>query len=116
MSAAFRAAVALLGEDAVFRSPAVFKAYEGRENVATILRTAFGIFEDFRYTDELVSGDAHGLVFRARVGDREVEGLDLIRAGADGRIVDFTVMVRPLSGLIARAERMGPALAEAGVR
>ena len=37
------AAVALLADDVVFRSPAVFKPYEGRETVATILRTVFGV-------------------------------------------------------------------------
>ena len=110
------AAVALLADDAVFNSPAVFKPYEGRAAVETILRTAFGIFEDFRYTDELAGEDAHGLVFEARVGDRTLQGLDLIRTDADGRIADFTVMVRPASGLMALAERMGPALEAAGVR
>jgi hypothetical protein len=109
-------AVALLADDATFHSPAVFKAYEGKEKVETILRTAFGIFEDFRYTDDLPSDGAHGLIFSARVGDRELQGLDLIRENAAGEIDDFTVMVRPLSGLIALAERMGPALEQAGVR
>ena len=100
----------------VFRSPAVFKPYEGREAVETILRAAFSIFEDFRYTDELTGEGAHGLVFQARVGDRSLEGLDLIRADADGRITEFTVMIRPASGLMAVAERMGAALEAAGVR
>ena len=109
------AAVALLADDVVFRSPAVFKPYEGRETVATILRTVFGVFEDFRYTDELAGDDAHGLVFEARVGDRSLQGIDLLRTGADGRIAEFTVMIRPASGLIAVAERMGPALQAAGV-
>jgi len=109
------AAVALLADDVVFRSPAVFKPYEGRETVATILRTVFGVFEDFRYTDELAGDDAHGLVFEARVGDRSLQGIDLLRTDADGRIAEFTVMIRPASGLIAVAERMGPALQAAGI-
>jgi hypothetical protein len=54
------AAVALLAEDVVFRSPAVFKPYEGREAVATILRAVFDVFEDFHYTDELDGDDVHG--------------------------------------------------------
>ena len=109
------AAVALLADDVVFRSPAVFKPYEGQETVATILRTVFGVFEDFRYTDELAGDDAHGLVFEARVGDRSLQGIDLLRTDADGRIAEFTVMIRPASGLIAVAERMGPALQAAGI-
>lgn len=111
------AAVALLADDTTFRSPAVFTAYEGREKVETILRTVFTVFEDFRYTDELTSDDGvHALIFEARVGDRQVQGLDLIRPDADGKIGEFTVMLRPASGLMAVAEKMGAALADAGVR
>ena len=91
-------------------APAVFKPYEGRETVATILRTVFGVFEDFRYTDELDGEGIDVLVFEARVGDRSLQGIDLLRSDADGRITEFTVMIRPASGLIALAERMGPAL------
>ena len=109
------AAVALLADDVVFRSPAVFKPYEGRETVATILRTVFGVFEDFRYTDELDGDGIQGLVFEARVGDRTLQGIDLLRLDSDGEIAEFTVMIRPASGLIALAERMGPALQAAGV-
>ena len=110
------AAVALLADDVVFRSPAVFKPYEGRDAVATILRTVFRVFEDFRYTDELEGEGIHGLLFSARVGDRSLQGIDLLRPDAQGRIAEFTVMIRPASGLIAVAERMGPALEAAGVR
>jgi hypothetical protein len=110
------AAVALLADDVVFRSPAVFKPYEGRETVATILRTVFQVLEDFRYTDELDGEGIHGLLFDARVGDRSLQGVDLLRPDPNGRIAEFTVMIRPASGLIAVAERMGPALQAAGVR
>ena len=109
------AAVALLAEDVRFRSPAVFKPYEGRETVATILRTVFGVFEDFHYTDELEGDGIHGLLFDARVGERSLQGVDLLRPSADGQIAEFTVMIRPASGLVALAERMGPALQAAGV-
>ena len=68
------AAVDLLSDDVVFRSPAVFKPYEGLEAVATILRTVFEVLEDFRYVDELEGEGIHGLVFDARVGDRSPPG------------------------------------------
>jgi hypothetical protein len=110
------AAVALLAENVVFRSPAVFKPYEGRETVATILRTVFQVLEDIRYSDELAGDGIHGLLFDARVGDRSLQGIDLLREDGDGLIAEFTVMIRPASGLIAVAERMGPALEAAGVR
>ena len=109
------AATALLADGVRFNSPVVHKPYEGKETVATILRCAYGVFEGFRYTDELEADGAHALIFRAHVGDRQLEGMDLIRTDEQGRIIDFTVMVRPASGLMALGEHMGAALAEAGV-
>ena len=38
---------------------------------------------------------------------KQLKGIDLIRFDADGRITDFEVMVRPMSGLAALGEEMG---------
>lgn len=99
-------AIDQLAEDVVFRSPAVHRPYEGREATAMILRAVAQVFEDFRYVDVLDAGDRAGLVFAARVGDRELQGWDYLRFDADGRIAEFTVMVRPLTGLLAVGEAM----------
>jgi hypothetical protein len=96
-----------LAEDVVFRSPAVFKPYEGKELVAAILtQGAMKVFEDFRYTDRLEDSDTAVLIFSARVGDRELDGLDRLRFDADGKVRELMVMVRPMSGLNALAEAM----------
>lgn len=104
------AAVALLADDVRFRSPAVFAPYAGRPTVERLLRTVFEVLEDFRYTDALAGDGVDALIFEARVGDRTLQGLDLIRADADGRIAELTVMVRPASGLAALAAAMGARL------
>ena|SRR5215204_2030047 len=117
----FRAAVedgdldrlkALLADDVTFNSPAVFKPYSGRDTVAFILAAVFRVFEDFRYESEIGAADEtdHALVFRARVGDREVHGIDLVRMNADGEVADLTVMIRPLSALTAVSQAMGAQL------
>ncbi|MFF2213623.1 nuclear transport factor 2 family protein [Streptomyces antibioticus] len=100
---------ALLAEDVVFTSPAVFKPYAGRPITAAILRTVSEVFEDFRYERELSGGEGrdHALVFRARVGERELSGCDFIHLNEHGLIDELTVMVRPLSGLQALAAAMG---------
>ena len=102
------AALALLADDVIFHSPVVHRPYQGREAVAPILHTVSEVFEDIRYVDEIGGPDAasHVLVFRTRVGDREIDGIDLLHTGADGLIDEFTVMVRPLSGALALAEVM----------
>jgi ketosteroid isomerase-like protein len=106
---------ALLHPDAVFRSPAAFKPYRGAPAAALILRTAAGVFADFAYERQFVTAEGFdvALEFRARVGDRELKGVDLIRFDADGRIVDVEVMIRPASGLQALADEMGRRLAAA---
>jgi ketosteroid isomerase-like protein len=105
------AAVATLAEDVVFHSPATFKPFEGRDATAFVLAGVMRVFTNFRYTDQLESGDGvHALVFRADVGDRQVEGIDLVRVNDDDLIDDFTVLVRPLSGLNALAARMAEML------
>jgi hypothetical protein len=102
------AAVALLAPDVTFNSPVAHTPFEGAEAVGGVLRAVFETFEDFEYTDELRQGDTHALVFRARVGDKQLQGLDLLRMNAEGLIEDFTVMVRPASGLMALGAAMGP--------
>ena len=105
-----------LADDVVFRSPVVFKAYEGKAIVSTILTEgAMKVFEDFRYVNRFEDGDAAALIFKARVGDRELDGLDLLRFDADGKVAELLVMARPMSGLNALAEAMGREFERLGI-
>lgn len=97
---------ALLAEDVTFLSPVAHAPYQGRDLVAAILRGADRAFEDFRYVREISDGPDHALVFRARIGDREVHGCDFLHEETPGQISEFTVMVRPLSAAKALAEEM----------
>ena len=109
------AAVALLREDVVFRSPVVFTPYHGREALRVILKAVMAVFEDFQYVREIGADDSrdHALVFEARVGDKQIEGCDFIQLDEDGAISSFTVMVRPMSGAVALAEAMKAQLSSA---
>ena len=104
----------LFAEDADFRSPVVYKPYEGRETIKLLLTAVSQVFEDFRYLDQVESGDTAVLVFAARVGERELQGVDILRFGPEDRIVEMIVMVRPMSGMHALAERMQQQLEAAG--
>jgi hypothetical protein len=107
------AAVALLREDVVFRSPVVYTPYRGRDAVRPILDAVVMVFEDFRYVREIGADDArdHALVFEARVGDRRLEGCDFIQLDDEGAISELTVMVRPLSAMLTLADAMKARLA-----
>ena len=107
--------MARFAEDAVLHSPITFKPFEGRAAIRQLLGILLEVFQDFRYTDELESGDGatKALVFRARAGDRELEGIDLIRFDDAGRIRDFTVLIRPRSAIEALLAEVAPRLARA---
>lgn len=100
------AAFALLAEHVEFRSPAVHRPYQGRAAVGHFLHHAKATLEGLTYIDELHGGRTVALIFTARVGDRDVEGLDHLTLDDDGLITHFRVMIRPLSGLIAVAQTM----------
>jgi ketosteroid isomerase-like protein len=106
----------LLADDVVFNSPVAHHPFEGRDVVAQVLAFAAATFEDFRYIDEVADGDRVALIFRARVGDRQLEGLDFVHTNADGLIDALTVMVRPMSGLVALGEAMGAKITGAGLK
>ncbi len=120
-TAAFRAAaeagdhealVAAIAPGARFHTPVYHHALEDPEMISTLLRVLLETFEDFHYTDELSGDDAHALVFRTRVGDYELQGIDLLRFDDDGLIRDFTVLIRPLEALQHLAEVVSARMAE----
>jgi hypothetical protein len=104
----FEAIAATLAPGVQFHSPVAFRPFDGRDATLGVIRAISSVFEDFEYTDELESGDTAALMFRARVGDKSVQGIDYLRHGEDGLIEEFTVMLRPLSAIMAVAERMAP--------
>jgi hypothetical protein len=99
---------ALLAEDVTFLSPVAFQPYRGRALVAAILRGADRAFEGLHYVREIESDDGRevALMFRARVGDRDIHGCDFLHHDDTGLIAEFCVMVRPLSAARALADEM----------
>ncbi|SDW32162.1 nuclear transport factor 2 family protein [Marinobacter mobilis] len=103
----------LLSNQVVFRSPAAHTPYPGKDAIKLVLKTVTEVFSDFRYHREFTGDDGCSVVleFSANVGDKSVKGIDMIRFDDDGKIVEFEVMIRPLSGLQALAGEMGKRVA-----
>ncbi|MBX9899247.1 MAG: nuclear transport factor 2 family protein [Burkholderiaceae bacterium] len=103
----------IVENDAVFRSPMAFKPYAGDMAVIMILTTVSKVFQEFRYERTFVSEDGLNLTleFSAKVGDKSLKGVDLIRFNANGKIIEFEVMVRPMSALQALGGEMAARLA-----
>jgi SnoaL-like domain len=104
------AMTATLCEDVVLHSPILFRGFEGREIVAQVLTHVAATLEDFRYTDELAENGVVVLRFKARAGDRELEGIDFLELDEQGQVAELTVFMRPLSAINAFNEQMSARL------
>ncbi len=103
----------LLADDAVFHSPVVHTPQVGKAKVMAYLGAAAVVLggDAFRYVRELVDGDEACLEFETVIDGIHINGIDLIRFGADGKIADFKVMVRPLKAVNKLWELMAAQLA-----
>jgi len=99
-----------LREDVELHSPVLFRGFEGRDVVTQVLTHVAATLEGLTYVDELHEGDAVALRFKARVGERELEGIDFLELDAEGRVAVLTVFMRPMSALTAFNERMAERL------
>jgi len=105
----------LLAEDAVFLSPVVHTPQAGKAIVMAYLVAASHVLgnDSFRYVRELVDGDEMMLEFVTELDGIAINGVDIIRFDAKGKISDFKVMVRPLKAINKVWELMGAQLQKA---
>jgi len=73
-----------------------------------VLTTVVRIFENFRYHRSFVAGAYDvALEFSANIGKWQLKGVDLIKFGESGEMIEFEVMIRPIKALAALGEEMG---------
>lgn len=102
---------ALLADDVVFRSPAVHTPQEGKALTAAYLSAAIVVLgPTLTYVREWYADDSAVLEFRAELDGLTVHGVDMLTWGPDGRLTEFTVMVRPFKGLQRLIELMAAQL------
>jgi hypothetical protein len=113
-------AVDLFTEEAVFRSPVLFKPYEGRDRVMKVLRAAeqvLGLGGDFRYLHQLEDPECGiaMLEFATVVDGKQVEGIDKLTFDEQGRIKELKVMIRPASALQLVGAKMAEEFQKVGL-
>src|SRR5438270_4429565 len=111
----------LFSDDAVFRSPVLFKPYEGREQVLKVLRAAervLGLGGEFRYVHQLEDPDDRVamLEFATVVEGKQVEGIDKLTFDDDGKVTELKVMIRPASALQLVGAKMAEEFPKVGLR
>lgn len=107
---------AMLSDHAVFHSPVVHTPQVGKAIVAKYLLSAAKVLngDGFAYVRELVDGDSACLEFVSEIDGIRINGIDLIRFDAEGKITDFKVMVRPIKAVNKLWEIMATQLQVAG--
>lgn len=105
-----------LAEDVKLYNPMTAEPLVGRQAVAGAMAALNDLFDDFEHLHVLVdpstrqesAGEIQAFVFRARIGDHVLEGIDLLEVNDRDKIATITVLARPLAALQA----LGQALAE----
>jgi ketosteroid isomerase-like protein len=105
---------ALLDDDVVFYSPAVFTPQEGRLKAGAYLVAAEKMFSDagFRYVNKWYGDRSAVLEFCAEIDGVTVEGVDMIFWNDAGKIESFKVMIRPFKALQTIMPKMAELLTQ----
>jgi len=102
----------LLADEAEFRSPAVFAPQQGKELTTSYLTAALKVLgPSLRYVSQWHDQASAVLEFEADLDGVYLQGVDILRWNAEGKLVSFTVMVRPMRGLQKLIEQMALELA-----
>jgi ketosteroid isomerase-like protein len=91
----------LLADDVVFYSPVVHTPQVGKPITTLYLTAALYVFNNgtFKYLREIIAGNNAVLEFTTVIDGITINGVDMISWGADGRITEFKVMIRPLKAI-----------------
>ena len=104
----------IVADDAVFFSPTTYRRFQSAEALKVALNTVITVFDDLKYHRHFAGNDGLSVIleFSAKVSDKELRGVDLIRFNERGKIVEFEVTVRPKSALQALFDEMNKKLGE----
>jgi len=106
------AVVDAFAPDAVLRSPLTTRlTFTGHEQIRALAQVLVEVLDDLRYTSEACDGTTGFLAWSARIGGQEIEGVDHLRFGPDGKIREFTAFFRPLPAAALALRLIGTGLA-----
>jgi hypothetical protein len=101
----------ILAEDVSLGAPPYWGRLEGREIVHHLLGLIVNTIEGFRYHREWQNGRELALEFGGRVGELELQGIDLISLDEHLRVRKLDVMIRPINAAVALRETIAPRMA-----
>jgi len=105
------ALAALLAPDVELGAPPYWEPLRGAPLVQHLLGLILETIEGFTYHREWKMGRELALEFRGRVGELELQGIDLISLDDSGRIRRLDVPMRPVNAVTALREAIAPRMA-----
>jgi hypothetical protein len=101
----------ILAEDVSLGAPPYWGKLEGREIVHHLLGLIVNTIEGFTYHREWRNERELALEFEGRVGELELQGIDLISLDERLRVANLDVMIRPINAAVALRETIAPRMA-----
>ena len=100
-----------LADDVVLRSPIFSVPFEGKEECVPLFEALYRALGEMVYVlDE--PGDPAVFAWRTDIDGEPLEGVDLVRLDAEGKVTEITVFMRPLRGIAKFADKMGPLMTD----
>lgn len=103
---------AALADDVVFESPVVHTPQAGKAITAKYLLGAMAVLNNgsFRYLGRWDGDNSTVLEFATEIDGLTINGVDMIWWDAEGKIIRFKVMIRPLKAINLVHQKMGAML------
>ncbi len=102
----------ILHADVTMGPPLYWQKFADRDVVAHLLGIIVNTIDDFRYHREWCEGRELALEFTGRVGEIELQGIDLITLDDENRLVNLDVMLRPMNALATLQGIVAPQMME----
>jgi len=101
----------VLAEDVSLGAPPYWGRLRGCEIVHHLLGLIVNTIDGFTYHREWQNGRELALEFTGRVGELDLQGIDLISLDERLRVQNLDVMIRPINAVLALREAIAPRMA-----
>ena len=89
-------------------APPYWAKLEGKALVQHLLGLVITAIDGFTYRREWVQGSELALEFTGRVGELDIQGVDLITLDGSNRVRNLDVPMRPVNAVVALQEIIAP--------
>ena len=101
----------ILADDVSIGAPPYWARMQGRDLVHHLLGLIVNTIEGFTYRREWQKGGELALEFTGRIGECELQGMDLISLDDRGLIQNLDVLIRPANAIDLLRETIAPQMA-----